>query len=353
MATKAAKEYVSRQITDAEAAASKADAAAASSSAANGVDEASAEALSRASELQRIRDECKGDLYLAFISCLRQLIDGKMEASAYEDVLRTLLGTNAYSLFTLHKVISQALKQLQMLLVEEASQTLLELYTYERCRALPGSLSEGTYRSNARMVLEGDDCFCMDQLYAAGGVHGGALVLSFLPEKEDSSDDDDVEEGEDEDEDEEDEVAKAEAAELTKSFVLVTREKRSRMLLRRTASTKQRRWDSTVLRNGLESRIATSTCKLRFVYKTEDVWFSNTKRKAATRAKRSSTSGGSGAKRQKLSGLMEMRLSRDGAGAINALAGGLPPKRAPLPSHHVLKPLDLAPAAVPAADKAS
>jgi hypothetical protein len=353
MAAKAAKEYASRQITDAEAAASKADAAAASSSAANGVDEASAEALNRASELQRIRDECKGDMYLAFISCLRQLIDGKMEASAYEDVLRTLLGTNAYSLFTLHKVISQALKQLQMLLVEEASQTLLELYTYERCRALPGSLSEGTYRSNARMVLEGDDCFCMDQLYAAGGVHGGALVLSFLPEKEDLSDDDDVEEGEDEDEDEEDEVAKAEAAELTKSFVLVTREKRSRMLLRRTASTKQRRWDATVLRNGLESRIATSTCKLRFVYKTEDVWFSNTKRKAATRAKRSSTSGGSGAKRQKLSGFMEARLSRDGAGAINALAGGLPPKRAPLPSHHVLKPLDLAPAAVPAADKAS
>ena len=56
---------------------------------------------------------------------LYQLVEGKMEASVYEDVLRTLLGTNAYTLFTLHKIISQALKQLQLLLVEETSEKLV------------------------------------------------------------------------------------------------------------------------------------------------------------------------------------------------------------------------------------
>ena len=54
-----------------------------------------------------------------------------------------------------------------------------------------GTMSEATYRSNARAMLEGDDCFRMEQLYSVCSV--GSLVLAFLPEKEEkqgSSDDD-------------------------------------------------------------------------------------------------------------------------------------------------------------------
>jgi len=340
MAAKASKEQQSHVQADAAvaAAAEPAD----SSTTTNGLDGASTEQQSRASLLESIRTEAKGDLYVAFQTCLRQLIDGKMEASTYEDVLRTLLGTNAYLLFTLHKVISQALKQLQMLLVEEASQTLLELYHYERCRASAGALSESTYRSNARMILEGDDCFCMDQLYSAGGAQGGALVLSFLPEKEDDNGDDDEVEEEDDDEEEQDEAGKAEAVEYTKSFVLVSRASRSKMLLKRTTATRERQWDATVQRNGLECRTAIGSCKLRFVTRSEDVWFANTLRKAAKRASRS-VQGGSKAKRQKLEGLAEKRLPKD-AGALNALAGMPPPSRAPLPKQHKLKPLEPPPA---------
>ena len=36
--------------------------------------------------------------------CLKQVVEGKMEPSVYEDLLRTLLGTNAYILFTLNKI---------------------------------------------------------------------------------------------------------------------------------------------------------------------------------------------------------------------------------------------------------
>ena len=43
--------------------------------------------------------------------------------------------------------ISQMLKQLQIILVEETSEKLLDLYSYERRRTSMGSLSEATYRS--------------------------------------------------------------------------------------------------------------------------------------------------------------------------------------------------------------
>ena len=46
-----------------------------------------------------------------------------------------------------------------MLVVEETSQKLLGLYRYERGRVAMGSMSEATYRNNARLLLEGDDCF--------------------------------------------------------------------------------------------------------------------------------------------------------------------------------------------------
>lgn len=84
------------------------------------------------------------------------------------------------------------------MLVEEISQKLLQLYIYECHRAFPGSMSEATYRSNARLLLEGDDCFRMEQLYSAGG---GELVLAFLPEKEvEEHDGEEEEEHEDDDE---------------------------------------------------------------------------------------------------------------------------------------------------------
>ena len=340
-----AREMAAKQQLDAEANATSADASADDAStngvAAGAMPAASADQQTRQQLIESLRKDSNGDLYAAFLSCLRQLIDGKMEASTYEDVLRTLLGTNAYKLFTLHKIVSQALKQLQMLLVEEASQHLLELYAYERQRAAPGSLSESTYRSNARMVLEGDDCFSMEQLYSAGGKDGGALVLAFLPERSQGDDDDD-DGSEDEDEEEEaDEAGKAESVAYMQSFVLsaastsLARAGRSRLLLKRTMAMRKRSWDKAILRNGLECRAAIGTCKLRFVTKSEDAWFANTPRSAAKRA--SAHPGGASAKRQRLSSLLDARRSDAGP---NVLTGLPPATSAPLPRAHKLKALE-------------
>jgi len=202
-------------------------------------------------------------MYQAFLLSLRQLVEGKMEASVYEDVLRTLLGTDAYTLFTLQKIISQALKQLQMLVVEETSQKLLGLYRYERGRVSMGSMSEATYRNNARLLLEGDDCFQVEQLYCGGG---GELLLQFLPEKEadeKEGEEDDVEEEEDEVE-ECSAVSKAEWSAYMDSYVQVAssgasssrlKATTSALLLQRTVRrTRNRAWNKAVILNGLECR---------------------------------------------------------------------------------------------------
>jgi len=250
-----------------------------------------------------------------------------MEASVYEDVLRTLLGSNAYILFTLHKIISQALKQLQMLLVEETSQRLLDLYTYERQRGSAGSMCEGTYRNNARMVLEGDDCFQMEQMYAEDG---GELLMAFLPEKPSEEPEDEGEEGEEGDEEEEEDQVHAEPAEKSEwaaymdSFVQVSssaaQPARRLLLARALRKSKARPWRRVVLLNGLECRAAIGSCKLRFVNRSEDVWYSNTprgseKRKASREASRAS-------KKQALTRWLDERSEQRGRDAAhNALSG--------------------------------
>jgi paired amphipathic helix protein Sin3a len=314
---------------------------------------ASADQMSRASLLAQIRADCKGDLYVAFTSCLKQLIDGKMEASTYEDVMRTLLGTNAYLLFTLHKIIAQALKQLQMILVEETSQRLLDLYHYERQRAAAGSFAEATYRSNARMMLEGDDCFSMEQLYSSGDPNsngedglGGGLWLAFLPEKEDD-DDDDVEVEEDDDEDEGDEAGKAQTVAYMRSFMQRARStaslpkgsKGALLLKRRLRSPRKPVWGKAMLSNGLECRSTVGSCKLRFVARSEDVWFIAAAcgaKPAGGKKKRGGGGGGGGGKRRKLASVLEGKGSKDGPNVLSGLGAA---KMAPLPKQHVLKPL--------------
>jgi len=298
----------------------------------------STDTISRAALLEQLRRESNGDPYAAFTSALYQLIEGKMEASVYEDVLRTLLGTNAYILFTLHKIISQALKQLQLLLVEETSQKLLQLYAYEGSRTSAGSMSEATYRSNARLLLEGDDCFQMEQQYDE---NGGELLLAFLPEKEAEENEGEEDDDDEEDEEEEQEAESGDWSAYMDSFIQTTcgntrpKGSSSSVMMRRGSRSTVKRWDKAVLLNGLECRAAVGGCKLRFVSRSEDVWYSNVKRSSAKRAAAAEASEAS--KKRRLATLLE---SRPKDTATNALAGLGPPSAAPLPCKHTFKPVD-------------
>ena len=85
-------------------------------------------------------------------------------------------------------------------------------------------MCEGTYRSNCRLVLEGDDAFAMEQAY---GSAGGELTLSFLPERDLEDEEGGEEADEEEEEEEEEEAAKGEGGaawtQYMNSFVQVGR----------------------------------------------------------------------------------------------------------------------------------
>jgi hypothetical protein len=97
----------------------------------------------------------------------------------------------------------------------------------------------------------------------------------------------------------------------------------------------QRRWEKALLLNGLECRAALGGCKLRFVSRSEDVWCSNVRRNSIKRA--ASALANATVKRQRMASLLEAPPSDPSA---NALAGLGKPTAVPLPSQHVLKPLE-------------
>ncbi|MEW5314307.1 MAG: hypothetical protein WDW38_005815 [Sanguina aurantia] len=67
-------------------------------------------------------------LHTSFIDKLTCVINSTMEVSAFEDQCRSLLGTNSYELFTLDKLVHKLLKHMQLMLQDESTMTLWELY---------------------------------------------------------------------------------------------------------------------------------------------------------------------------------------------------------------------------------
>lgn len=198
-------------------------------------------------------------------------------------------------------------------------------------------MSEATYRSNARILLEGDDCFRMEQLYSADiASNEGALVLSFLPEKEDNQGSSDEEDADDEEEeDDAPDAAKGEWSAYMQSFVLTsTRATASRVLLKRTASSAAAPESGAgVMLNGLQCRSTVGGCKLRFVWQTEDLFFGGA---VARWGKRSGSLGGSRVKRRKLARFCDAHKGPAGD-SHDALHGVGPGTPAPLPHSHKLK----------------
>ena len=66
-------------------------------------------------------------------------------------------GTNSYTLFTLDKLIYKLVKQLQLILADDASMKLAELYRYERSRG--GRVIDAVYYQNAHIILHEDSTF--------------------------------------------------------------------------------------------------------------------------------------------------------------------------------------------------
>lgn len=54
------------------------------------------------------------DYYPAFLDMVKNVLDGNMETTAYEDTLREMFGIHAYIAFTLDKVVTYAVRQVSI-----------------------------------------------------------------------------------------------------------------------------------------------------------------------------------------------------------------------------------------------
>ncbi|XP_066262316.1 paired amphipathic helix protein Sin3a-like [Euwallacea similis] len=108
------------------------------------------------------------DYYPAFLDMVKNLLDGNMEANTYEDTLREMFGIHAYIAFTLDKVVSYAVRQLQHCVTEKTAIGCTELYLKENKRGAAGGpcaaahkriYLEQAYQRAAEKVVQEENCF--------------------------------------------------------------------------------------------------------------------------------------------------------------------------------------------------
>ena len=51
------------------------------------------------------------EYYVAFVDMVKNLLDGNMEPSSYEDTLREMFGIHAYVAFTMDKIVTHCVRQ--------------------------------------------------------------------------------------------------------------------------------------------------------------------------------------------------------------------------------------------------
>uniref|UniRef100_A0A182M8I8 Paired amphipathic helix protein Sin3a n=1 Tax=Anopheles culicifacies TaxID=139723 RepID=A0A182M8I8_9DIPT len=108
------------------------------------------------------------DYYNTFLEMLKNLLDGNMESSSYEDTLREMFGIHAYIAFTLDRVVQNAVRQLQHCVTERGAVECVELFHAEQRRGGAGGLcrtanrriaTELAYQRKAEAALQDESCF--------------------------------------------------------------------------------------------------------------------------------------------------------------------------------------------------
>ncbi|KAJ8675395.1 hypothetical protein QAD02_011181 [Eretmocerus hayati] len=112
------------------------------------------------------------DYYPAFLDMVKNVLDGNMETNAYEDTLREMFGIHAYIAFTLDKVVTYAIRQLQHLVTDSVCQQCMEMYQRELRQPKESTAAGGlcstaylrvanevAYQRRAEKVMADENCF--------------------------------------------------------------------------------------------------------------------------------------------------------------------------------------------------
>ncbi|KAG2526444.1 hypothetical protein JM16_003832 [Phytophthora kernoviae] len=107
--------------------------------------------------------EKTGD-YQAFLSKLYSLIDGSVDSSKYEDCCRNLMGSTSYFLFTMDKLVTLVLKQMQHLANDDTCQELTKAFSEQHGESKPSNLADAetksaAYLSKTKSIFEGEGAF--------------------------------------------------------------------------------------------------------------------------------------------------------------------------------------------------
>ncbi|XP_053964982.1 uncharacterized protein LOC128867607 isoform X2 [Anastrepha ludens] len=108
------------------------------------------------------------DYYPTFLEMLKNVLDGNMDSNTFEDSMREMFGIYAYISFTLDKVVSNAVRQLQNCVTERGALECVELYHNEQRRGGAGGYcreasknyaNELAYQRKAEASLHEENCF--------------------------------------------------------------------------------------------------------------------------------------------------------------------------------------------------
>ena len=108
------------------------------------------------------------DYYPTFLDMLKNVLDGNMDSNTFEDQMREMFGIHAYISFTLDKVVSNAVRQLQNCVTERTALECVELFHHEQKKGAAGGLcrnahktfnAEIQYQRKAEEILHEENCF--------------------------------------------------------------------------------------------------------------------------------------------------------------------------------------------------
>ncbi|CAG0915393.1 unnamed protein product [Notodromas monacha] len=108
------------------------------------------------------------DYYVAFLDMVKSLLDGTMETNAFEETLREMFSTRAYLVFTIDKIVVNAVRQLTHIVTDRTSQELMRIFETERKRGNVGGLNahllspspnDHPYQKHVEGVLADQNCF--------------------------------------------------------------------------------------------------------------------------------------------------------------------------------------------------
>lgn len=131
--------------------------------------------------------------YTTLLEMIRNVLDGNMESSVYEDQLREMFGIHAYLAFTLDKVVQNIVRQLQNLVVEDTCLQITDCYLSEAGTGATGGTmasaparvaQESSYQRKVEQLIPDENCFKVTYVK-----RDKSLGIELLDTEEDHSDD--------------------------------------------------------------------------------------------------------------------------------------------------------------------